>query len=213
MRIGLDVHPLFEQLRQRLHAEPGLALTLPGAGLREAAVLVPLFQRGGVPYVLFTKRPMTLRNHAGQFSFPGGARDPDDETPLHTALREAHEELGIPPERVQVLGMLDESPTVTNFRIQPFVGVIPGDLTYQPNPEEIELILEVPLSKLLTPQSPRRELWRRDGKEHEVYFFDYGPHVIWGATGRILVQLFNKARGLPAFESLRGGSAPCRCTP
>jgi 8-oxo-dGTP pyrophosphatase MutT (NUDIX family) len=204
VRRGVDVHALFEQLRQKLHAEPGRALNLPGIELREAAVLVPLFQRAGVPHVLFTKRPMTLRSHAGQFSFPGGARDPEDETPLHTALREAQEEVGIPPERVQVLGMLNESPTVTNFRIQPFVGVIPGDLTYRPNPEEIELILEVPMARLLSPQAPRRELWRRGGKDHEVYFFDYGPHVIWGATARILVELFARARGLPAFEALRG---------
>ena len=206
------MHPLFEQLRKRLHDEPGRALSLPRCALREAAVLLPLFERGGVPYILFTKRPMTLRNHAGQFSFPGGARDPDDETPLHAALREAQEEVGIPPERVQVLGMLDESPTVTNFRIQPFVGVIPGDLTYLPNPEEIELILEVPLAELLAPQSPRRELWRRGGRDHEVYFFDYGQHVIWGATARILVELFAKARGLPAFEALRGGDGACRST-
>jgi 8-oxo-dGTP pyrophosphatase MutT (NUDIX family) len=211
IRNVFDVHALFEQLREKLHAEPGRALSLPGLELREAAVLVPLFHRAGVPHILFTKRPMTLRSHAGQFSFPGGGREPSDVTPLHAALREAHEEVGIPPERVNVLGMLDESPTVTNFRIQPFVGVIPGDLTYRPNPREIELILEVPLETLLAPQSPRRELWRRGGREHEVYFFDYGPHVIWGATARILVELFAKASGLPAFEALKGARR-CLCT-
>jgi 8-oxo-dGTP pyrophosphatase MutT (NUDIX family) len=194
---------MFEQLRQKLRAEPGRALSLPGLELREAAVLVPLFERAGAPHILFTKRPETLRSHAGQFSFPGGGREPSDQTPLHTALREAEEEIGIPPERVQVLGVLDESPTVTNFRIQPFVGVIPGDLTYRPNAEEIELILEVPLAALLDPRSSRREMWRRGGQEHEVYFFDYGQHVIWGATARILVELLAKARGLPAFEALR----------
>lgn len=194
---------MFEQLRRKLHADPGRALNLPGLELREAAVLVPLLERNGTPHVLFTKRPATLRSHAGQFSFPGGGREPSDETPLHTALRETQEEIGVPPERVTVLGMLNEAPTVTNFRIRPFVGVIPGDLTYRPNPDEIELILEVPLTVLLDPAAPRRELWRRGGREHEVYFFDYGEHVIWGATARMLVELFEKVRGLPAFDALR----------
>lgn len=199
--------PLFSQLRQRLRERPGRALNLPGLELREASVLVPLFERGGEPWALFTKRPATLRSHAGQISFPGGSRDASDETPLHTALREAWEEMGIPPERVDVLVMLDEMPTVTQFRIQPFVGVIPGDLQYVPNPAEIELIIEVPLRQLLHPDVPRKELWRRNGKDHLVYFFDYGPHVIWGATARILVDLFERASGLPAFEALRAPSA------
>lgn len=197
------MHSLFPQLRERLLAHPGRAANLPGLTLREAAVLVPFLERAGEPWLLFTKRPMTLRSHAGQFSFPGGGRDDSDESPLHTALREAEEEVGIPPEGVEVIGMLDELPTPTQYRIQPFVGVIPGDLTYRPSPIEIELILEVPLRALLQPQWPRRELWRRGGQEHEVYFFDYGEHVIWGATARILMDLFEKARGLPAFEALR----------
>lgn len=196
------MHPVFTELRQCLQRRPGRALNLPGLELREAAVLVPLFERGGEPWALFTKRPHTLRSHAGQISFPGGARDPEDETPLHAALRESWEELGIPPRRVEVLGMLDESPTITQYRIQPFVGVIPGDLQYRPSPVEIELIIEVPLSHLLRPGTRREELWRRNDEEHLVYFFDYGPHVIWGATARILVDLFERARGLPSIEAL-----------
>ncbi|MGA9526245.1 MAG: CoA pyrophosphatase [Myxococcaceae bacterium] len=194
---------LFEQLRDRLRSEPGRALTLPGLSLRESAVLVPLFTRQGVPHILFTRRPTTLRTHAGQFAFPGGSRDPSDETPLHAALREAWEEVGIPPERVEVLGMLDESPTVTSFRIQPFVGVVPGDLEWRPNPDEIDLVLEVPLPRLLQPGVPRRQRWRHGTEEHDVYFFEYAGHTIWGATARILVDLFERAQGLPAFEALR----------
>jgi len=195
--------PLFAELRERLRERPGRALNLPGLRLREASVLVPMFERGGEPWILFTKRPSTLRSHAGQISFPGGGRDPSDETPLHTALRESWEEVGIPPESVDVLGMLDESPTVTQYRIQPFVGVIPGDLDYRPSAEEIDLLIEVPLAHLLRPQASRREIWKHGGDEHVVYFFDYGPHVIWGATARILVDLFERARGLPSFEEVR----------
>jgi len=197
------VDALVEQLRQRLREKPGRALNLPGLRLREAAVLVPLVLRESVPHLLVTKRPATLRTHAGQFAFPGGARDLADETPLHAALREAWEELGIPPERVDVLGMLDESPTVTEFRIQPFVGVVPSDVEWRPNPEEIDLVLEVPVPVLLQPGVPRRQRWKHGVEEHDVYFFDYQGHTIWGATARILVDLFGRAEGLPAFEALR----------
>ena len=187
---------LFPRLKARLHRDPGKALNLPGAQLRESAVLAPLFLREGEPWLLFTKRPTTLRRHAGQISFPGGARDDEDPTPLHTALRETQEELGIPEERVEVLGMLDELPTITSFRIVPFVGAIPEGLTLRPNPEEIAEVIEVPVRALLSPSLPRVEMWNVMEKEREVYFYDYGAHVIWGATARILKDLLAIIREL-----------------
>lgn len=189
---------LFERLRAQLKARPARPLNLPGLSLRESAVLVPLFVRSGRAHALFTKRPTTLRTHAGQISFPGGARDPEDVTPLHTALRETREEIGVPPERVEVLGMLDEIPTITQFRIVPFVGVIPGDFPYVPSAEEIEEIIEVPLEALLDPSIHRVESWGPSEHEREIYFYDYGPHVIWGATARILKGL------LTILAELRG---------
>jgi 8-oxo-dGTP pyrophosphatase MutT (NUDIX family) len=146
---------------------------------------------------------MTLRTHAGQFSFPGGGRDDEDSTPLHTALRESEEELGIPPASVRVLGMLDEIPTITRFRVIPFVGVIPPDLVYRPNPEEIEQILEVPLAHLMDAKNHRSEVWEVSEHEREVHFFDYGPHVIWGATARILKSLLNFTQDLSSLRNLR----------
>ncbi len=188
----------FEKLRENLAAKAVRPLHLPGLSLRESAVLVPLFLRGGRVHALFTRRPMTLKQHAGQISFPGGARDEVDPTPLHTALRETHEELGIPPERVEVLGMLDEIPTVTQFRIAPFVGVIPPDFPYRPSPEEIEEVIEAPLDELLNPAIHRVERWTRGEKPHDVYFYDWGRHTIWGATARILKDLFSLLPELPA---------------
>ena len=187
---------LFPRLKARLHRDPGKALNLPGAQLRESAVLAPLFLREGEPWLLFTKRPTTLRRHAGQISFPGGARDDEDATPLHTALRETQEELGIPGEQVEVLGMLDEIPTITSFRIVPFVGAIPAGLSLRPNPEEIAELIEVPVRALLSPSLPRVEMWNVMEKEREVYFYDYGAHVIWGATARILKDLLAIIREL-----------------
>lgn len=180
----------FETLEARLASRPArpLSLTMPGLGpMREASVLVPLFERDGVPHILFTRRPSHLRKHADQFSFPGGGRDPEDVTPLHTALRETEEELGIERSRVRILGMLDEVTTlVTGFRVQPFVGVIPGDGKYHPNPEEVAFILEVPLVGLLDPAIRRTEKRQADGQEFDVDFYTYNGHVIWGATARIL---------------------------
>jgi 8-oxo-dGTP pyrophosphatase MutT (NUDIX family) len=157
-----------------------------------------LFERDGVPHILFTRRPAHLRNHANQFSFPGGGRDPEDPTPLHTALRETEEELGIERSRVRVLGMLDEQPTITSFRIQPFVGVIPGDGQYQPSAEEVAFILEVPLAGLLDPSIRRVEKRVTRGVEYDIYFYTYNGHVIWGATARILYELLEHVARLPS---------------
>jgi len=194
------VEPLFEQLREELEKRPGKVLEKPSPGLRESAVLAPLFMRQSQPFAVFTKRPAALRQHGGQIAFPGGVRDPEDLTPLHTALRETHEELGIQPREVTVLGMLDEVPTITNYRVLPFVGVIPADFRYLANPEEIEEVIEVPLAHLFNPAIQRTERrWVMD-KEREIYFYDYGPYVIWGVTGRILRGLLRVIGGLSAFR-------------
>jgi 8-oxo-dGTP pyrophosphatase MutT (NUDIX family) len=190
------VNEFFSRLKRRLQEKPGRTLVQPGAQLRESAVLAPMFARGGEPWLLFTKRPTTLRRHAGQISFPGGTRDEEDSTPLHTALRETKEELGIPGEAVEVLGMLDEHPTITSFRIVPFVGVIPDGLPLRPNPDEIAELIEVPVRALLSPSLPRVEMWNVMEREREVYFYDYGAHVIWGATARILKDLLAIIREL-----------------
>jgi len=192
------VDALFDALENHLATRQPRAVHLPGYVLREAAVLVPLLVRDGAPHVLFTKRPTTLRHHAGQYSFPGGSRDPGDATPLHTALRETREELGIDVSGVRVLGALDEVPTLTAFRIQPFVGVIPHGLEYQPNPDEVEFILEVPLEALLDPAIRRTERRHVRGVEYDVDFYTYGTHVIWGATGRILRDVLRMASQLSA---------------
>lgn len=192
------MHPLFDALETHLATRPAQAVDLPGLVLREAAVLVPLVLRDERPHVLFTKRPTTLRHHAGQYSFPGGSRDPEDPTPLQTALRETREELGIDVTGVRVLGALDEVPTLggSNFRIRPFVGVLPRDLEFKPNPAEVEFIIEVPLAHLMEPSVHRTESRRAGGLVYELDFFTWETHVIWGATGRILRDVVGLAREL-----------------
>lgn len=197
------MHDFFDRLEARLASRPSrsLAMLMPGAeAMRESAVLVPLFERHGVPHILFTRRPSHLRHHADQFSFPGGRRDAEDTTPLHTALRETEEELGVERSRVRTLGMLDEVPTmVTGYRIQPFVGVIPGDGKYRPSADEVAFILEVPLAGLLDPAIRRTERRQVEGHEYEVHFYTYNGHVIWGATARILSDFLRQVAEVPGI--------------
>ena len=200
----MSVEALFQSLESRLSSRPARTVDLPGLVLREASVLVPVFERDGVPHVLFTRRPPTLRTHADQYSFPGGGRDAEDATPLHTALRETEEELGVDRRRVRVLGMLDEVPTISQYRVSPFVGVIPGDGQYRPSPEEVAFILEVPLVNLLDPSILRVERKEVFGAERELYFYTYGTHVIWGATARILRDFLNHVTQVPGMAAALG---------
>ncbi|WP_338863535.1 CoA pyrophosphatase [Myxococcus stipitatus] len=198
----MSVEALFQGVQSRLVSRPSRDVNLPGLVLREAAVLVPLFERDGVPHMVFTRRPATLRTHANQYSFPGGGRDAEDLTPLHTALRETEEELGIDRRGVRVLGMLDEVPTISQYRVRPFVGVIPGDGQYTPSVEEVAFVLEVPLARLMDPAILRVERKEVLGAERDLYFYTYGEHVIWGATARILRDFLAQVEQVPGLQSL-----------
>jgi 8-oxo-dGTP pyrophosphatase MutT (NUDIX family) len=194
--------------RERLGRHTPRAVHLPGFTLKPSSVLMPLLEESGEPHFLFTRRPLHLRSHPGQISFPGGGQDAADPSPLHTALREAEEELGLPAAAVEVLGQLDELPTPTGYRVRPFLGVVAGGLTLQPNAEEVAEVLKVPVRLLADPARRRTELHEvpQLGRAVEVDYLDVGQAVIWGATARILRNLFELSAGLPAFEALRPGA-------
>lgn len=179
----------FERLAVRLRAARATAHEVVGHGLRDASVLAPLFWRDGEPWALLTKRPETLRTHPGQISFPGGGRDDRDVTPLHTALRETHEELGIAPDDVEVLGMLGAMPTVTSYYVTPFVGVVPTGVALTPNAEVAE-VLEAPLWRL------RRERRVFFHAERDVFVWGEGRDAVWGATWRMLAELLEHVEAL-----------------
>lgn len=164
---------------------------------RRAAVLLPLYHDRGETYVLFTRRTETVEHHKGQISLPGGAEDESDAGPLETALRETEEELGIPRTHVTILGILDDVSTfVSGFVITPFVGVIPHPVPLRMNPHEIAEVLSVPLAAFRDPSKLRVEKRTRPtGERIEVYFYDSGPHVIWGATARIMKSFIDAAFG------------------
>ncbi len=182
-----------ETLRKRIEA--ALAdrhrRVVDSEGLIPAAVLLLLTNRGG-PHVVFAKRTERVAHHKGQYSFPGGIVETWDGSRLETALREAKEEIGLPPEAVEILGTLDDTETrATPFVITPFVGLICQPVSYAPDGKEIERVLEVPLAALLDPANFRVELWERDDHTSPVYFYDYGGETIWGATARILKQFLD----------------------
>lgn len=155
-----------------------------------AAVLVPLYERQGRVEVLLTRRTRSLPSHAGQISFPGGKRDPEDRNLVETALREAHEEVGLAPSDVSPVGRLDDCPTfVTNFVITPVVGVIPPDYPFQPNASEIDTLIQLPLEAFLEPGVLRETESEFNGLKYTLHFYDVGGHTVWGATARILNQL------------------------
>ena len=158
---------------------------------RKAAVLLPLFVYNDELTLLFIRRASTLRAHSGEMAFPGGSRDATDISPVMTALREAHEEIGLEPAGVEVLGLLSPVFTVvSNFIITPVVAYLPqgpGELRLQPS--EVTEVVLAPLKTLADPAIARHEQWTRAGVARTVYFYDYGPHCIWGATGRMLNTL------------------------
>jgi 8-oxo-dGTP pyrophosphatase MutT (NUDIX family) len=163
---------------------------VPGA--KQAAVLVPLFVAadGGL-HAVFTERRADLRSHAGEISFPGGRRDDTDADLQSTALRECHEELGLPPDAVEVVGALRPTPTfVTDYAIYPFVGLIEPGFSWVPHEREVARVLELPLDAVRAGHGKRRLV--RRGMPFRTDTYETGGHLIWGATARIVADLLER---------------------
>jgi 8-oxo-dGTP pyrophosphatase MutT (NUDIX family) len=153
-----------------------------------AAVLVAVVDRPE-PSVILTLRTDTVSKHAGQVAFPGGRIDPQDADAVAAALREAEEEIGLPRQRVEVIGESDRYRTITGFEVTPVIGVVPQDLELVPHPREVAAIFEVPLRHLLDPrhQLVRTVEWR--GRERTYFEIEWKDHRIWGATAAMIVNL------------------------
>lgn len=153
-----------------------------------AAVLVPIVDRPE-PTMILTVRADTVRKHAGQVAFPGGRIDPEDDGPVAAALREAEEEIGLPRDRVEIIGLADRYRTITGFDVTPVLGVVPPDLALAAHPIEVAAIFEVPLHHLLEPARHivRTVDWR--GKPRSYYEIEWEDQHIWGATAAMIVNL------------------------
>jgi 8-oxo-dGTP pyrophosphatase MutT (NUDIX family) len=172
-----------------LHPEKAGALNAPGG--TDAAVLVALYDFPDAPGLVFTKRRDDLRRHAGEISFPGGRRDPEDADFVATALREANEEVGLDPAEVQIAGALPPVGTfVTGYKVHPIVAVIPPAPVLRPNPSEVEAVLLYSVEELRTAFGMRRLV--RRGIAFRTPTYEMGEHLIWGATARILSELLDR---------------------
>jgi 8-oxo-dGTP pyrophosphatase MutT (NUDIX family) len=156
--------------------------------LMPAAVLLLLYLKDGEYCILLNKRTDQVEYHKGEVSFPGGGKEPVDSSFLDTALRETHEEMGIKPEDVTVLGELDDVATRSHFGVRVFVGTIPHPYSFDPSPLEIAEVLEVPMRDILDPANRREEVRWVDGKASRAYCYAYGEHLIYGATAQIVTQ-------------------------
>ncbi len=174
---------------------PDEAAALDVRGRIDAAVLVPLFVRDDRLHAVFTRRRDDLRKHAGEISFPGGRQDVGEEDLRLTALREAHEEIGLAPDAVELVGALQPTPTVvTNYAIYPFVGLVPAGTAWLPSAAEVAEVLELPLADVRDGYA-RRRLVRR-GVPFRTGVYDVDGHLIWGATARIVADLLDRIGGL-----------------
>ena len=187
---------MLDRKRLSSHLKTFPKQTIPLGSLRPAAVLLPLYQRGGRDYLLFTERTAHLEHHAGEISFPGGGQDAGDTDLSCTALRETEEELGIPATEVGILGRLDDFYSVHGYHVVPYVGVIPTPDNLQHDPFEIAGTFEAPVEHFRNPSIHHVEDWQHRGRTHLVDFYRFGDHVIWGLTAAILRQFVEETAGL-----------------
>ena len=157
-----------------------------GAKRKDAAVLVPLIMREEGLRVVMTVRSSTMPSHAGQISFPGGKTHPEDKTPVHTALREAHEEVNIPPDAVDVIGSLGIHKGGLGFSVTPVVGLVNPSAPLRPCPREVDEIFEIPLDFVADLANHVTEDRTLEGVPYKMYAAPYGRYHIWGLTAGIL---------------------------
>ena len=176
----MDISTIRQKLTQRTKKSLDIDRLVP------ASILMPLFMKSGALHVLFTKRTDHLEHHKGQISFPGGVFQPEDRELLITALRESEEEIGLHNNDVEILGELDDTITITQYRITPYVGVIPYPYPFHLNDFEVARLILAPLHDLMDERIQKWQEIMMDGRPYLQYVFQVNEDIIWGATARIL---------------------------
>lgn len=176
-----------ERIRNRLAAIEPRRLT--DGFIREAAVLIPVFEWQNECHFLLTLRTQHVQTHKGQISFPGGMREGSEDL-LQTALRETFEEVGIEEDRIEILGRFHDYLSINHYRVTPFAGFIRAPFTTVPQAHEVAEVLQVPFHVFQDPERLRVEKTLFMNRPTSVYYFSYGPHQIWGLTARIIKEFF-----------------------
>lgn len=167
-------------------------LSLPPVKAKAAAVLIPMIAHDEGVNLLLTLRTSRLRTHAGQIAFPGGRVDDEDRSPVHTALRETHEEIGVSADQIDVRGYLDPYQSGTGYRIVPVVGIVQPGFELALNPHEVVEAFEVPLDFLMHEVNHKRHRWERDGVLREAWAMPYRDKFIWGVTAGIIRMMWER---------------------
>jgi 8-oxo-dGTP pyrophosphatase MutT (NUDIX family) len=167
---------------------------LPKQPWRSASVLLPLVTHPG-PTVLLTKRTEQLHDHAGQVSFPGGGREPQDADPVATALRETQEEIGLSPQQVDVVGYLRGYLTISGYAVTPVVGLVQPGFVLSIDPLEVAEVFEVPIAFLADPHNREVQTRELGGEQVGFYLYRYQGQTIWGATAAMLVNFLDTLEG------------------
>lgn len=168
------------------YAPRQLALDYP-----EAGILVPITDNQRDPEMIFTLRSSNLKTHRGQVAYPGGKRDPEDTSLIATALRETHEEIGLPPDQVKVIAPLSQVMSLHRILVTPYVGVVPGDHPLEPNPHEIESVFRVPISWFLEDRRERTDTLSFLNSTLYVPCYRWERYQIWGLSAVVLVDFLN----------------------
>lgn len=171
---------------------PELAPLFLDAPLRDAAVLIPVIDRGEEASVILTKRTEKLRSHSGQIAFPGGRLDPGDPTPEFAALRETEEEIGLSPDFIEIVGRMPDYVSGSGFRIVPVLSVVKPGFLLTINVDEVDDAFEVPLSFLMNPANHNRESRVWQDRERFFYTMPFGERYIWGVTAGIIRQVYER---------------------
>ena len=174
-------------IRGALSASPRKLAADPS--ITPAGVMVLMYPKLGEYQLLLNRRSNLVEEHKGEISFPGGRMDGGDGTLLQTALRETHEEMGVRPDDVEVLGELDDVDTRSSYRVSPFVGTIREGYRFTPNAREVAEVIEVPVAALRSDDAVRHEVRIVDGSPVPLQCYAYDGNVVWGATARILHNL------------------------
>ncbi|HET6565998.1 MAG TPA: CoA pyrophosphatase, partial [Xanthomonadales bacterium] len=178
------------QLEIQGYRAPGLSHVRPR---RTAAVLVPLLEQEQ-PEIVLTRRSDHLPNHAGQVSFPGGAAEAGDPSAVHTAMREAFEEIGLPAEQTTPLGFLDRLDTISDYRVLPVVALVEPPVIWIPDNREVAEVFTIPLAFIINLEHYENRPVKRAGNEYSIWYLQYERHTVWGATAAILLNLAMRYR-------------------
>ena len=187
----------FEKIRKALADHNPLKNTFIR---KRASVLIPLLESEGEIFLMLTRRSNKMRSHPGQVSFPCGKQDSCDEGSMHTALRETYEEIGLPREKVDVVGMLDQILSLHYYLVTPYIGLIPSDFVPLPNADEIESVFKVPLSFFMKSENHWSEEKIMFNSPVFVHHFEYQGYDIWGLTAKLIFRLLEVGFGyIPNF--------------